>query len=74
MFVCVCVCVCVRMCVCAHARVCVCVCDCVCATCWLVEQGSYFADDAGKIDQYVTPDTAYSHANPLHKVAVRVHI
>mmetsp|Transcript_65330 Transcript_65330/g.105856 ORF Transcript_65330/g.105856 Transcript_65330/m.105856 type:complete len:164 (+) Transcript_65330:2-493(+) len=29
--------------------------------------GSYFADDAGKIDQYVTPDTAYSQANPLHK-------
>jgi len=66
-----CVCVCVFVCVCVCACVFVCVCDCVCVICCYFEQGSYFADDAGKIDQYVTPDTAYSHANPLHKVAVR---
>ena len=51
---------------------CACLCVCVYDDCCYVEQGSYFADDAGKIDQYVTPDTAYSHANPLHKVAVCV--
>ena len=61
------------MCVCVCVFVCVCACLCVCVydDCCYFEQGSYFADDAGKIDQYVTPDTAYSHANPLHKVAVR---
>jgi hypothetical protein len=31
-------------------------------------QGSYFADDAGKIDQYVVKDEQYNAALPLHQV------
>ena len=31
-------------------------------------QGSYFADDAGKIDQYVVEDQRYNAASPLHQV------
>jgi len=38
----------------------------------LVEQGLYFADDAGKIDKYVTEDIGYSQSDPLHKVRLRL--
>ncbi len=31
-------------------------------------QGSYFADDAGKIDQYVVKDERHNAASPLHQV------
>ena len=31
-------------------------------------QGSYFADDAGKIDQYVVEDQRYNAASALHQV------
>ena len=31
-------------------------------------QGSYFADDAGKMDQYVEEDEGYNEASDLHKV------
>jgi hypothetical protein len=34
----------------------------------VVVVGSYFADDAGKIDQYVFEDQRYNAASPLHQV------
>ena len=36
-----------------------------------VSQGSYFADDAGKIDQYVREGVAYNGSIPLHQVLRR---
>ncbi len=37
-----------------------------CGVVWV--QGSYFSDDAGKIDQYVVKDERYNVALPLHQV------
>ena len=36
-----------------------------------VVQGAYFADDAGKIDQYVKADAAHNASSPLHQVLKR---
>ena len=39
-----------------------------------VSQGSYFADDAGKIDQYVWEDKVHTASNPLHQVLRRARL